>query len=140
VVFSDDYDPMLLRAISAQDADQSPLAAVRAAVRGAFAQIYDADHDTIYERTRLVLTTPALRSKVFESTRETERVFGAAVAERLGLEPRDLPVRVFMAVTFAAMMTAIDAWVEGGGKSHLPALIDEALALLESDLDLRPRR
>ena len=56
-----------------------------------------------------------------------------ALAERTGQDVRDLDLRVLVAAAVAAMTVAVTTWVEGDGSGDLPALVDHALSLIDTD-------
>ncbi|GAA4979291.1 TetR/AcrR family transcriptional regulator [Kineococcus glutinatus] len=130
VVENDGYDPVIAALIRARPAAEPAATALHNALREGIAAVDGADRDTLLARTRLVLTTPALRAHVADSQRATVRLFGDALAERTG-GPVSYELRVVAAAALGAVTLALEAWVEGDGREGLPGLVDRALAVLE---------
>ncbi|MBP2334803.1 AcrR family transcriptional regulator [Saccharothrix coeruleofusca] len=129
VVEDDDYDPLIADLIRARPTGESPLEALRAALRTGLDAVLDTDRDAVYTRTRLIVTTPALRARQWHNTAATGDLLAAALADRAG-RPVDLRLRVIAAAATAALTTALTSWVEGEGSDDLRSLVDEAFAAL----------
>lgn len=131
VVESDDYDPMIVRLIEERPKHEDAVTAVRNALAGGLKSIYEADRQALLARTRLILTTPALRARLWQNQFATEALFTDALTAR---EPSGDPfrVRVLAAASLAAVTTALTAWVDGDGREHLPELVDAAFAVLHA--------
>jgi AcrR family transcriptional regulator len=128
VVATDDYDPLLADLIRARPADEHPVERVRATVLDGLAAVYAADRDTILARTRLIQTTPALRTRALDNQRETEALFARALAPP-GREDA-LEVQVLAAACVAALITAVTRWAERPDEAELPELVDRAFHAL----------
>jgi AcrR family transcriptional regulator len=134
VVESDDYDPLIADLIRRRPSDEEPLTALHCALSEGLARIYEADQDLLLTRTRLVLTTPALRARMADNQYATERLFTEALAAR-GATSREhnevtLELRVQAAAALAALTIALSAWVQSDGAEQLPALVDRAFHAL----------
>lgn len=129
VVESDDYDPMIARLIAERPPEEDPLTALHRALADGLARVYEADQEALLARTRLILTTPALRARMWHNQSATERLFTDALKQR---RPGDdaLRVRVLAAAALAALATALTVWVEGDGSEPLPTLVDEVFRTL----------
>jgi AcrR family transcriptional regulator len=136
VVIEDDYDPLLIRAFIAQPASLSPVAAFRRAIREAFADVYQSDHEQILQRTKLQLQNPALRARLMTTQLSTTNAMTVAAAERYGRDVNDLEVQTFAGAVIGALVPALTRWVASDGKASLPDLTDACLALLEDGLPL----
>jgi AcrR family transcriptional regulator len=134
VVESDDYDPLIAELIRRRPPDEGPLTALHRALSEGLARIYDADQDVLLNRTRLVLTTPALRARMADNQYATERLFTEALAARgttsRGHNEVTLELRVQAAAALAALTVALSAWVQSDGTEQLPALVDSAFHTL----------
>ncbi len=134
VVESDDYDPLIAELIRRRPLDEKPLTALHRALSEGLARIYDADRDVLLTRTRLVLTTPALRARMADNQYATERLFTEALAARgatsRGHNDVTLELRVQAAAALAALTVALSAWVQSDGAEQLPALVDRAFRAL----------
>jgi AcrR family transcriptional regulator len=138
VVLSDDYDDLLLALLHDRPPSESPVQAVRRSLAAGLEAVYAADADVIRERLRLVLSVPALRARLYEQQRATERLFARELAPRMGAAAGDLEVRAVAAAIIATAAVGVEDWAEHGG--HLPTLVDRALATLQGRLARRPRR
>jgi AcrR family transcriptional regulator len=125
VVVTDDYDPMMAELIRARPADEHPVERVRTTILGGLEAIYARDRDTILTRTQLIQSTPALRARILDNQRATERLFASALGD-----PTDLPTRVLAAACVAALTTAVVEWAEHPERAELPALVDRAFTAL----------
>lgn len=132
VVLRDDYDPLLEELIRAQPPDKPALRRVRDAVMSAVPAVYARERDALLLRSRLLLTTPALRSRMGESMDGSRSAFERGLS---GPEPTATPpmaARVVASACTAALTTAITVWVEQDGETDLPALMDQAFDALEN--------
>ncbi|WP_314173467.1 TetR/AcrR family transcriptional regulator [Streptomyces winkii] len=139
VVESDDYDPLIARLIRERPADEDVVTALHRALAEGLAAVYEADREALLVRTRLVLTTPALRARVWENQHATERLFTDALTARRPSED-PLRVRVLAAASLAAMTTALTVWVDRAGDEHLPDLVDAAFEALRTPRPDGPQR
>lgn len=142
VVLSDDYDALIAEQISVRPADEPVIEKIRHALRQGLDLVYAANRDLLLARTRLILSTPALRAHLWEQQHATERLIASALrltASDPGVgEPNvtdsatesDLGIRVVAGACLAAITTAAEVWAEGNGMRELPDVIDQALASL----------
>jgi len=86
VVESDDYDPLIAESIRRRPPEEDALTALHRALAEGLAAVYDAHHDVLFARTRLILTTPALRAHMADNQYATERLFTDALAARGNIE------------------------------------------------------
>ncbi|HSI93819.1 MAG TPA: TetR family transcriptional regulator [Jiangellaceae bacterium] len=135
VVLTDDYDPMLASLIRQRPTDEPVVDSIQAAIAEGFRQVYEADRATILERVRLLLSTPALRARLWENQLATQQMFAEALRGR-GTDPFE--IRVLAAASLAALTTAIVAWAESGPDAELPSLIDDAFTVLRDRLAAAP--
>jgi AcrR family transcriptional regulator len=134
VVLTDDYDPMLAALIEGRPADEPVVDSIQAAVAEAFRLVYQADRQTIRERVRLLLSTPALRARQWENQLATQRMFELALRGRGDA----FQIRVLAAVCLAALTTAITEWAEPEPRAELPELIDDAFTIVRERLTAAP--
>lgn len=132
VVLRDDYDPLLEELVRAQPRHLSPLRRVREALMSVFPAIYAQDRRALYLRSRLLLNTPALRSRMPESLRGSQVAFERGLDDPSGTERPSLVARVVASACVAALTTAITAWVEDDGDTDLLTLVEEAFDALET--------
>ena len=140
VVLQDDMDTRMIEALERQPADLSPLSAVRAAVRDAFASYTEADLEVIAETTLLSMTVPEIRARATDEFARTIGIIGEALAKRAGRPADDLAVRTAAGAIIGVMMSLSMPW--HGWASDMQTIedlfdrIDQALALLEAGLPL----
>lgn len=132
VVFQDDYDPILLARLEAEDPAEGPVQAFRAVARRTFGEIYANDREVLWQRVSLVFRVPALRARVLTGTQDAGAVFGATIAARMGLAPDDVQVRIAMAAIMSVIIVVMEDWVAGDGAGDLPTMVDDALGLLQN--------
>jgi AcrR family transcriptional regulator len=140
VVLQDDMDTRMIEALERQPADLSPLTAVRAAVRDAFASYTEADLEVIAETTLLSMTVPEIRARATDEFARTIGIIGEALAKRAGRPADDLAVRTAAGAIIGVMMSLTMPW--HGWANDMQTIqdlfgrIDQALALLEAGLPL----
>ncbi|MGH3940924.1 MAG: TetR family transcriptional regulator [Pseudonocardiaceae bacterium] len=130
VVEADDYDPMLADLVRQRPAGESPLTAVHQAVLQGLSAIYVTDRDAILARTRLILSTPALRARQWRNIDATQLLFAEAMAARLDTAIT-LEIRVLAAAAVAALNTAVSEWAANNGNDDLATLVDSAFHALQ---------
>ncbi|MFG2335505.1 TetR family transcriptional regulator [Streptomyces yangpuensis] len=134
VVESDDYDPLIARIIQERPAHESDLVALREALLQGLREVYGVGQEALLARTRLILTTPALRARTWDNQYATQLLFAQALEARAP-EGDELARRVAAAAALATVTTALAAWVEGDGARALPDVVDEAFRALCRDGD-----
>ncbi|MFC8277066.1 TetR family transcriptional regulator [Streptomyces sp. NPDC057271] len=129
VVESDDYNPLIIQLIERRPSDEDALTTLHRALAKALESVYVSDKEALLVRTRLVLSTPALRARVWENQYATEQLLAQALAAR---RPKadTLRMRVTAAAALAALTTALTVWVDSEGAEELPALVDQAFEAL----------
>ena len=136
VVLYDALDPILIAAFRAQPAGLSPLQAMRGALRAVFASLPAEEIAEQRDRGTLVFSVPELRMRVLEQIVASTELFMDMVAERVGRRADDLAVRTFVGAVFGAIIAALlPAALETAAPDYF-ALMDAALAQLQSGLDL----
>jgi len=140
VVLQDDMDTRMIEALERQPAGLSPLSAVRAAVRDAFASYTEADLEIISETVALSTSVPEIRARTTDEFARTIGVVGEALAKRAGRPSDDLAVRAAAGAIIGVMMGLTLPWddMPSDRKSieELFSRVDQALALLEAGLPL----
>ena len=140
LVLQDDMDTRLIEALERQPAGLSALAAVRAAVREAFASYNAADLDVIRETTRLTMTVPEVRARAVDEFTRTIGLISQALAKRAGRSADDLNVRVMAGAIIGVIMAITIPWEDGWADRQTMEesfqRIEQGLALLEAGLPL----
>lgn len=132
VVLRDDYDPLLEELIRAQPPDKPALRRVRDAVMSAVPAVYAREREALLLRSRLLLTTPALRSRMGESMDGSRSAFERGLSDPEAAAAPPMAARVVASACTAALATAITVWVEQDGETDLPALMEQAFDALEN--------
>lgn len=140
VVLQDDMDVRMIEALERQPAGLSPISAVRAAIRDAFASYTEADLEIISETAALSLSVPEIRARATDEFVRTIGSIGEALAKRAGRPADDLAVRTAAGAIIGVMMALTMPW-EGWSSDpqtfgDLFGRVDQALALLEAGLPL----
>ena len=135
VVLQDDFDPIAIEKFEAQPRELHPVAALRAAIREAFAE---APPDVIEQWravTRLTLAVPELRARSLDEFTRSVTMAAELIAKRQGRDPSDFAVRTVagavVGVGLSVMMTAAE-----DPSADVVALMDAGLAHLEAGLRL----
>jgi AcrR family transcriptional regulator len=128
IVLQDMYDPMIADAVRSRPRAEAPLTAVRRAFTAAMSRVYEADLETIRQRTALMLSVPALRARSFEQQESLVAVLADTLGERVGRPGHDLRVRAAASALASAVAAAVEHWAVEGG--DLPRHVDEALESL----------
>jgi AcrR family transcriptional regulator len=146
VVLQDDMDIRVIEAFTRQPPELPPIAAVRAAMREAWASFTPVEWEQIQEGGRLSMSVPEIRARAMNEFSRTISAVAGALAARTGRCADDLRVRVLAGAVIGVMMsvflpeeTESDAGAESGHDLVGPdsvARIDEALSLLEAGLPL----
>jgi AcrR family transcriptional regulator len=134
LVASDDYDPMLAAFIAARPADEPLALRIRNGLLEALGQIYAADRDTLRARTQLMLSTPALRARVWDNQSTTEHLLATALTAGEPPDEIDFASHVVAAACLAVLTSALVAWADADDGPELPALIEQAFDALATGL------
>lgn len=133
--FLDQMAERLRDAIAARPPEESPLAAVHAALRPQVAA-YVADADRTLAVVRLLQRSPALRARELESRQRMRELVAEAIGLRLGLDHRiDMRPRLLAGVALVPFDVAITTWVEGRAGEDVHAILDAAIAGLRRELE-----
>jgi len=130
VALSDSYDPLIASFIARTPAAWPLIQRIRAALVQGLRLVYDNARDTLLAQLKLIVSTPALRERMWAGQIATQEVILQAL-EADQLEPRaSFQARVTVAGCLAAAATAVLTWVENDGTPELPDLIDQAFDAL----------
>ena len=130
VALSDRYDPLIASAIAQTPATWPLIQRIRAVLVQGLRLIYDADQDTLLAQNKLIVSTPALRERMWAGQLATQQaILQALDADQL--DPHALfQAKVTVAACLAAAGTAVLTWVENDGTPELPDLIEQAFDAL----------
>jgi len=135
VVFQDDLDPLILTAFNSQPSDVQPVAALRQAMRAVFSQLTPEQDLLMRERTRLMASTPELRSAMLSQFASLVDQIAELLASRVGRRADDFAVRNLAGALLGVLMSAMVAIAENP-KADMIQLVDQAMAHLEAGLPL----
>jgi AcrR family transcriptional regulator len=129
VALSDGYDPMIT-ALLEQTPSAWPLARrIRTVLVEGLRQVYSADREAFLAQNKLVVSTPALRDRLWADQIATQRLILQALSANQD-HPPSFQDRVTVAACLAAASTAILTWVENDGTPDLPDLMEQAFDTL----------
>ncbi|MET9451011.1 TetR family transcriptional regulator [Streptomyces cinerochromogenes] len=134
IVLTDEYDPLMLQELRARPAQEPWTESVRHVMHKAIDTMMAEDPEVVRLRAHLAAQVPAVRSRMVESMSETGRLLRTALAERFGLAPDCLEVRVYAMALVGGLMEANMTWAENDFKDDLRAMMDRALDVLEHGL------
>jgi AcrR family transcriptional regulator len=126
--------------LAARPADESPVEAVRQAFRQELQTMLD-ENPMAVRQFRVTMSTPTLRTRVFEHFQEHQSEMVGVFASRLGVEEDELMPHLLASAVGTTMWTVIDRWIaEGAPEDRLLPLFEEAFALLSTGFDALPAR
>ncbi len=130
VALSDSYDPLIASFIAQTPATWPLTQRIRAVLVQGLRQVYDTDRDEILAQNKLIVSTPALRERMWAGQLATQQVILHAVEAGQHGPHAIFQARVTVAACLAAASTAVLTWVENDGTPELPDLIDQAFDAL----------
>jgi len=130
VALSDSYDPLIARSIAQTPAAWPLIQRIRAVLVDGFRLVYDNARDSLLAQNKLVVSTPALRERMWAGQIATQEVILQALQADQHDPHASFQARVTVAACLAAAGTAVLAWVENDGTPELPDLIEQALDTL----------
>ncbi|WP_428986367.1 TetR/AcrR family transcriptional regulator [Streptomyces camelliae] len=134
IVLTDEYDPLMAAELRARPAGESWMDSMRHVLRKAVDANMAEGPEVVRMRTHLAVQVPAVRSRMFESMSETGRLLREVLAERSGLDPDSLEIRVYAMSLIGGLMEVSMYWAENDFTGELGDLMDRALDVLEQGL------
>ncbi|MFE6405803.1 TetR/AcrR family transcriptional regulator [Streptomyces sp. NPDC057837] len=134
IVVTGEWDPRVPAELRARPQDESWADVLRHVIRTALEQSLAEEPEVMRLRTRLGVEVPAVRARMMESMATTGRLLREALAERSGLDPDGLELRVFAMSVMGGLMEASHYWAETGHRDDIRDLVDRALDVLEHGL------
>ena len=135
--YDDDHGRATFDLIAARPADEPPLQSLRVVILALAAELAERE-DYLLTRTRIMRATPSLRSADWEKQNDGVDRIVEALGRRSPhpLDPEQAyQLKLLGRATLAALMTALDRWVDGDGEEDLVALAAQALDLLASGFE-----
>ena len=130
VALSDSYDPLIVGLIARTPSTQPLLERVRTAMLEGLRQVYGSERDTMFAQNKLIISTPALRERLWANQVATQEMILEALGNgSLGRGP-DLQAKVVVAACLGAATTAVLTWTENDGTPELPDLMEKAFDTL----------
>jgi AcrR family transcriptional regulator len=136
VVVQDEYDELMTAGMATLPPDVPPITALRQIMRSALDAMGPDERAKLWERSRLIMTVPALRARSLDNFLGTITLISTAVAARTGRDPRDVEVRSLAGAVVGAAIGVLELWLDSDGTGDIAELIDQALAHLEAGLPL----
>jgi AcrR family transcriptional regulator len=130
VVLSDGYDPLIASLIAQTPAAWPLTRRIRTVLVQGLRQIYDTERDALLAQNKLVVSTPALRERLWADQIATQQLILQALSASQDHSQPSFQDRVTVAACLAAASTAILTWVENDGTPELPDLIEQAFDAL----------
>jgi AcrR family transcriptional regulator len=137
IVLTDEYDPLMAEELRARPTDEPWTDSLRYVMHKALALGLELP-EVARLRTRLAAEVPAVRSRMMEHMSATGRLLRQAIADRTGLDPDSLEVRVYAMSLIGGLMEASMYWAENGHEGDLRDLVDRALDVLDHGLAGKP--
>ncbi|MFF7374201.1 TetR/AcrR family transcriptional regulator [Streptomyces massasporeus] len=134
IVVTDAWDPVMTAELRARPADEPWADTLRHVMRTALDPALSEEPDVTRLRTRLGVEVPAVRARMLENAAATGRLLRDALAERSGLDPDGLELRVFAMSVMGGLMEVSHYWAETGHRDDIRDLVDRALDVLEHGL------
>ena len=133
LVLSDDYDPQVVEAFQAQPEDMAPLRAMREAFHEVFGGLSAQERQAQRERIALIMAVPALRAALLGQFTDVMQLLAGAFARRAGRRADDFAMRTAAGAVIGVMFAVLAELAEDA-EADIPALIDTAMAQLETGL------
>ncbi|MGI5428311.1 TetR/AcrR family transcriptional regulator [Streptomyces sp. CA-179760] len=134
IVVTDEWDPLMTAELRARPEDESWADVLRHVMRKALDLSLAEEPEVTRLRARLGVEVPAVRARMIESTAATGLQLREALAERSGLAPDSLELRVFAMSVMGGLMEVSHYWAETGHRENIRDLVDRALDVLEHGL------
>ncbi|WP_066371595.1 acyl-CoA-like ligand-binding transcription factor [Herbidospora mongoliensis] len=138
IVIQDDYDPLLFDRLAAQPPEVPPVRALRNAFGEAMRGIPDNELGQIRARSRLQMSIPAIRARIFQNMLDTMDLLAEGIARRTGADPGSFQVRVLIGAVMGTIIPVLQTWATSEEDLGFAEMIDEAFALLEAGLPIEP--
>jgi AcrR family transcriptional regulator len=134
IVVTDEWNPVILAELRARPEDESWADVLRHVMRTALDLSLAEEPGVTRLRSRLAVEVPAVRARMMESMAATGRLLREALAQRSGLDPDSLELRVFSMSVMGGLMEVSHYWAETGHRDDIRDLADRALDVLEHGL------
>jgi AcrR family transcriptional regulator len=130
VALSDSYDPLIASYIAQTPAAWPLVQRIRVVLVQGLREVYGTGRDTLLAQNKLIVSTPALRERMWAGQIATQEVILRALEVDQHDPHASFQARVTVAACLAAAGTAVLTWVENDGTPELPDLIEQAFETL----------
>ncbi|MBC2900824.1 TetR/AcrR family transcriptional regulator [Streptomyces cupreus] len=134
IVLTDEFDPILMAEIRKRPADEPWIDTLRHVLKKAVGFGLEEDPEVLRLRSHLMVQVPAVRSRMLETMSVTGKMLTEAVAERSGMDPDSLEVRVYTMSLIGGLAEITLYWAEHDFRDDLADLLDRALNVIEHGL------
>ncbi|MGW2491710.1 TetR/AcrR family transcriptional regulator [Streptomyces sp. NPDC001606] len=139
IVLTDEYDLLMADELRARPAGEPLIQSLRYVIHRAVDRALAEDPEVARLRVRLGVEIPAVRGRMLESMASTGALLRQVIADRTGLDPEALEVRVHAMSLIGGLMEVNRYWGETGQQDDLGALMERALDVLEHGLPVENR-
>ena len=133
LVISGEVDPLIGERLRAQPATAPLMRRLAMAFIEAVTELSEADRQVRAARVRLILTTPALRARLWDALHTTEDEIVGALCGGVSDPAAVFHIRVAAAASLAAATAAFFQWVDDGGRDDPRELVSRALAVVAEE-------
>jgi AcrR family transcriptional regulator len=130
VALSDSYDPLIAELIEQTPVTQPVVQRIRTVLVEGLRQVYNTDRETMLAQNKLIVSTPALRERLWANQVAAQQLILQALRRGEHDPHPDFQTRVTVAACLAAAATAVLTWTENDGTPELPDLIEQAFDTL----------
>ena len=130
VALSDSYNPLIADLLGQTPAAWPLIQRIRAVLVEGLRQVYGTERDAMLAQNKLIVSTPALRERLWADQIATQQLILQALSAGQYDPHPSFQDRVTVAACLAAASTAILAWVENDGSPELPDLMEQAFDIL----------
>jgi AcrR family transcriptional regulator len=124
--------------LAARPPGESPIEAVRQVFRQELETMLE-ENPIATRQLRLTMTTPSLRTRVFDHFQEHQSEMARVFAARLGMSEDALQPHLLAAGVGTTIWTVVDRWVaEGAPEDRLIPLFEEGFALMATGFNALP--
>lgn len=137
VALSDSYDPLILSLLEQTQESEPLMQRIRTALEQGLEQMYATNRGALLAQNELIVSTPALRDRLWADQVATQDVILRALSGGQDDARHSVQTRVTVAACLSAASMAVLMWVENGGTPELPELLKQAFDAL-TDLGSAP--
>ncbi|MGW5614540.1 TetR/AcrR family transcriptional regulator [Streptomyces sp. NPDC003877] len=134
IVVTDEWGPVMAQELRSRPPGEAWADTLRHVVHTALDLSLTEEPEVTRLRTRLGVEVPAVRARMAQSTAATGRLLCEVLAERFGLDPDGLELRVFAMSVLGGLLEVSHYWAETGHRDDVRDLADRALSVLERGL------